>query len=143
LAWCPWKNNTLATGGGRDDKKIHFWNTVTGGRVSTINAGSQVTSLNWSKHYHQITSTHGSPHNQVTVWEYPSLDKVIDIPAHDTRILHSVLSPDGQVLATAAADESLKFWRIFDANGRAPLTTESGRVSAKRDAEIRRSKTIR
>jgi len=26
LAWCPWKTSLLASGGGRQDKKIIFWN---------------------------------------------------------------------------------------------------------------------
>ena len=29
-------------------------------------------------------------------------------------MLYSCLSPDGQTLATAAADESLKFWKVFE-----------------------------
>lgn len=40
------------------------------------------------------------PNNQLTVWKYPSLTRVIDIPAHESRILHSTLSPDGQTLAS-------------------------------------------
>ncbi|KAG0746756.1 hypothetical protein G6F57_008077 [Rhizopus arrhizus] len=143
LAWCPWSRNLLATGGGRDDKKIHFWNTVTGTRANTIHAGSQVTSLHWSQHYKEIVSTHGLPHNQVTVWGYPTLNKIIDIPAHETRILHSAMSPDGQVIATAAADENLKFWRIFDANGKIPLASESARLTEKKVVQLRRNKSIR
>lgn len=34
--------------------------------------------------------------------------------AHETRILHSCLSPDGTVVATASSDENLKFWRVFE-----------------------------
>lgn len=49
LAWCPWQSNLLATGGGNDDGCIHFWNSTTGARVNSINTGSQVTSLKWSK----------------------------------------------------------------------------------------------
>ncbi|CEP08699.1 hypothetical protein [Parasitella parasitica] len=143
LAWCPWNRNVLATGGGRDDKKIHFWNTSTGARLNTIHAGAQVTSLNWSQHYKEIVSTHGLPHNQVTVWSYPTLNKIIDIPAHESRILHSALSPDGQVLATAAADENLKFWRIFEADGKARLGSESSRLIMKKEVQLRRSKTLR
>lgn len=25
ISWCPWKSNTLATGGGRNDKTIKIW----------------------------------------------------------------------------------------------------------------------
>lgn len=38
-----------------------------------------------------------------------------DIPqAHEGRILHSALSPDGTCVVTGGADESLKFWRVFE-----------------------------
>ena len=114
LAWCPWQNNLLATGGGSFDRQIHFWNTTTGARVNSVDAGSQVTSLKWSTHYREIVSCHGAPDNQLTVWSYPSLVKNVEIPAHEHRVLHAALSPDGQMLATAASDESLKFWKLFE-----------------------------
>ncbi|KAI8877829.1 WD40 repeat-like protein [Backusella circina FSU 941] len=143
LAWCPWNHNLLATGGGRDDQNIYFWNTATGSRVNTIATGSQVTSLHWSKHYKEIASTHGYPHNQLSVWAYPSLSKVIDIPAHDQRILHSTLSPDGQVLATAAADENLKFWKIFEHHGRDPLHSTGTTNTSKAKGQLKRCTSIR
>ncbi len=30
------------------------------------------------------------------------------------RVLHMAMSPDGQTIATAAGDETLRFWRAFD-----------------------------
>ncbi|KAI7881407.1 WD40 repeat-like protein [Lichtheimia hyalospora FSU 10163] len=118
IAWCPWNTNLVATGGGREDKHIHFWNASSGARVRSVYTGSQVTSLIWSKHYKEIVSSHGFPDNQLIVWGYPKLNKITEIPGHDSRILHSVLSPDGQVVATAAADENLKFWRLFEHDGK-------------------------
>ena len=101
LSWCPWQNNLLATGGGSYDRHIHFWNTTTGARVNSIDTGSQVTSLRWSSHYKEIVSSSGFPDNSLSIWSYPSLVKTTEIPAHETRVLHSCLSPDGQMLATA------------------------------------------
>lgn len=115
LSWCPWQSNLLATGGGSQDKHIHFWNSTTGSRVNSIETSSQVTSLKWNSTFHEIVSTHGFPNNHLTIWEYPTLNKVSEIIAHDSRVLHSALSPDGQVLATCASDENLKFWKLFDA----------------------------
>jgi cell division cycle 20, cofactor of APC complex len=117
IAWCPWQTNLLATGGGSSDKHIHFWNGTTGARLNSIDSGSQVTSLRWSTAYKEIVSSHGFPDNHLAVWHYPSLVKQVDIPAHESRVLHSTLSPDGQVLATAASDENLKFWRVFEQSG--------------------------
>lgn len=117
IAWCPWEKDLLATGGGRDDKHIFFWDVTRGTRKNNILTGSQVTSLHWSVHYKEITSTHGFPNNHISVWEYPTRNRIADFSAHDSRILHSALSPDGEVLATAAADENIKFWRLFDSEG--------------------------
>ncbi|KAF2091209.1 WD40 repeat-like protein, partial [Saccharata proteae CBS 121410] len=114
LAWCPWQLNLLATGGGSNDKNIHFWNSTTGARLNSIDTGSQVTSLKWSTSYKEIVSTGGFPNNALSVWSYPTLVKNIEIPAHEQRILFSCLSPDGQTLATASADENLKFWKLFE-----------------------------
>ncbi|KAG0288754.1 ubiquitin-protein transferase activating protein [Linnemannia gamsii] len=115
LAWCPWQLNLLASGGGTYDKQIHFWNSTTGARVNTLNAGSQVTSIIWSKEYKEFMSSHGYPNNNLSVYSYPSMGKVVDIPAaHDSRVLHSAVSPDGQTVATVASDENLKFWKLFE-----------------------------
>ncbi|KAL8798495.1 MAG: hypothetical protein Q9182_006618 [Xanthomendoza sp. 2 TL-2023] len=114
LSWCPWQPNLLATGGGSYDRHIHFWNTTTGARTNSIDTGSQVTSLRWSNHYREIVSSSGFPDNSLSIWSYPTLVRNVEIPAHETRVLHSCLSPDGQMLATAAADESLKFWKVFE-----------------------------
>lgn len=101
LSWCPWNSNLLATGGGSYDRHIHFWNTTSGARVNSIDTGSQVTSLRWSPHHREIVSSSGFPDNSLTIWSYPNLVRNIDIPAHESRVLHSCLSPDGQTLATA------------------------------------------
>lgn len=107
LSWCPWQPNLLATGGGSYDRHIHFWNTTTGARTNSIDTGSQVTSLRWSNHYKEIVSSSGFPDNSLSIWSYPTLVRNVEIPAHETRVLHSSLSPDGQMLATAG--ESLVF----------------------------------
>ena len=101
LAWCPWNTNLLATGGGSYDRHIHFWNTTSGARVNSIDTGSQVTSLRWSPHYREIVSSSGFPDNSLSIWSYPTLVRNVEIPAHESRVLHSCLSPDGQMLATA------------------------------------------
>ncbi|KAL6813465.1 WD40-repeat-containing domain protein [Trichoderma sp. SZMC 28013] len=134
LAWCPWNANLLATGGGSYDRHIHFWNSTTGARVNSIDTGSQVTSLRWSPHYREIVSSSGFPDNSLSVWSYPTLVRNVEIPAHESRVLHSCLSPDGQMLATAAADESLKFWKIFEKKAGAGAGVAGSGSSGKADA---------
>ncbi|CAK37325.1 WD repeat-containing protein slp1 [Aspergillus awamori] len=142
LSWCPWQLNLLATGGGSYDRHIHFWNTTTGARTNSIDTGSQVTSLRWSNHYREIVSSSGFPDNSLSIWSYPTLVRNVEIPAHETRVLHSCLSPDGQLLATAAADESLKFWKIFERKpGTTAAASREGGVGSK--AQMTKSMTIR
>ncbi|KAH8129848.1 hypothetical protein FP744_10006916 [Trichoderma asperellum] len=141
LAWCPWNANLLATGGGSYDRHIHFWNSTTGARVNSIDTGSQVTSLRWSPHYREIVSSSGFPDNSLSVWSYPTLVRNVEIPAHESRVLHSCLSPDGQMLATAAADESLKFWKIFEKKAGSSVGTGGAGASGK--AEMAKQMTIR
>ncbi|KAF2758571.1 WD domain-containing protein [Pseudovirgaria hyperparasitica] len=141
LAWCPWQSNLLATGGGAHDRHIHFWNTTTGARTNSIDTGSQVTSLRWSTGYKEIVSSGGFPDNSLSIWSWPSLVKNVEIPAHESRVLHSCLSPDGQMLATAAADESLKFWKIFEKKPGAATTSRDAGASSK--ASMVKQMTIR
>ncbi|KAI1123245.1 WD40 repeat-like protein [Nemania abortiva] len=141
LAWCPWNMNLLATGGGSYDRHIHFWNTTSGARVNSIDTGSQVTSLRWSTSYREIVSSSGFPDNSLSIWSYPTLVRNVEIPAHESRVLHSCLSPDGQMLATAAADESLKFWNIFEKKPGSSAGISSGVSSSK--AEMSKQMTIR
>ncbi|CAH2354156.1 APC/C activator protein Cdc20p [[Candida] railenensis] len=119
LSWCPFQQSLLATGGGSSDKTIHFWNTSTGARVSTIETGSQISSLNWGYAAGigmEIVATHGFPTNNISIFNYPTLQKTGEIlNAHDSRILGGCLSPDSLTLATIAGDENLKFWSLFDA----------------------------
>ncbi|KAH7138392.1 WD40-repeat-containing domain protein [Dendryphion nanum] len=134
LSWCPWQSNLLATGGGSNDRQIYFWNTTTGARVNHIATDSQVTSLRWSTHYKEIVSSGGFPDNSLSIWSYPTGVKNMEVPAHESRVLHSCLSPDGQMLATAAADESLKFWKIFEKKPGQPSIAAAGSVSTKPSA---------
>lgn len=114
LAWCPWLRNTLASGGGSYDRKMNFWNVSTGTKISSIDTGSQITSIIWSQPHKEIFTAHGFPKNHLSLWKYPSLKRIGDLPGHETRVLHAALSPDGQMVATAASDENLKFWLIWE-----------------------------
>ncbi|KAF5592682.1 cell division cycle 20 cofactor-APC complex [Fusarium subglutinans] len=141
LSWCPWNMNLLATGGGSYDRHIHFWNSTSGARVNSIDTGSQVTSLRWSPHHREIVSSSGFPDNSLSIWSYPTLVRTVEIPAHESRVLHSCLSPDGQMLATAAADESLKFWKIFEKKAGAAAGIGASGASSK--ASMAKQMTIR
>lgn len=115
ISWCPWQANTLATGGGSRDRCLKFWNTSTGVLSRSCETNSQISAICWSKTYRELISAHGFSSNSLCLWKYPSLGLMKEIPsAHDSRILHMAISPDGERVATVAADENLKIWKVFE-----------------------------
>lgn len=42
------------------------------------------------------------------------MQKVGDLFGHKDRVLHLALSPDHSTIVSAGADETLRFWKIFD-----------------------------
>ncbi len=113
LSWCPWQRNLLAIGSGTGDKRIRFCNAAVNSCLRTIYTDSQVCSAIWSPITSELITSHGYVTNELSIWQYPTLSKVVSIPAHETRILHSAISPDGTTVATTAANESLKFWELY------------------------------
>lgn len=41
------------------------------------------------------------------------MNKVCELRGHTSRVLHTALSPCGTIVASAAADETLRFWKVF------------------------------
>jgi cell division cycle 20-like protein 1 (cofactor of APC complex) len=114
LTWSPHQRGFLASGGGTADQCIRFWNTITGQELNnSIDTGSQVCNLAWSKNVNELVSTHGYSQNQITVWAYPSLTQIATLTGHTMRVLYLSVSPDGQTIVTGAGDETLRFWSIF------------------------------
>ena len=91
IAWSPHAVGILGSGGGTQDKKLRFWNTGTGAKISELDTGSQVSAprqhiltridsshfvqvcnLTWSLNSNEVVSTHGFSHsqaqNQICIW---------------------------------------------------------------------------
>lgn len=113
LAWCPWNNSLLASGGGTADRQLRFWNANTGKCICNEDTGSQISGIIWSERYKEIVTTHGYNKNQLSIWKYSSLQLVGELIGHNMRILSAVLSPNEKTIATLGADESLRFWDCF------------------------------
>lgn len=82
LAWCPWQRGLLASGGGSQDKSIKFWNTSSMSLVKSVTTCSQVCSLQWNPFQRELLSSHGFVNNELTVWKYPSMTKIVDLKGH-------------------------------------------------------------
>lgn len=81
--------------------------------------GSQVCNLLFSKNVNELVSTHGYSQNQVVLWKYPSMRKIVSLTGHTFRVLYLAVSPDGQTIVTGAGDETLRFWNVFPSVKRA------------------------
>ncbi|KAK3154505.1 hypothetical protein QOZ80_2BG0191350 [Eleusine coracana subsp. coracana] len=113
IAWSPHQHGILASGGGTTDGCIRFWNTATNTHLSCMDTGSQVCNLIWSKNVNELVSTHGDTRNQVSVWRYPTMSKVVTLTGHKNRVLHLAVSSDGENIATCGSDETLRIWNVF------------------------------
>ncbi len=84
LAFAPWQPSLLATGGGSNDRQIHFFHTGSGAVLALINVFAQVTSLLWSTTRREICATFGyaQPEHKVriAVFAWPSCECVVRIP---------------------------------------------------------------
>lgn len=81
--------------------------------IQTIETGSQVCNLLFSKNVNELVSTHGYSENAIVVWKYPSMKKIATLTGHSCRVLYLAMSPDGESIVTGAGDETLRFWKIF------------------------------
>jgi len=115
LRWCPWQRNVLASGGGSADRQVCLWNASNGRLLQAADAQSQVTDILWGTQEREILTAHGYSRNQLSLWKYPSLVKTADIEGHSARLLGLAQSPDGSLVCSASADETLRFWQIFKA----------------------------
>ncbi|EAW10505.1 WD40 repeat domain-containing protein [Aspergillus clavatus NRRL 1] len=84
IAFAPWQPSLLATGGGSNDRCIHFYHTPSGACLATINVYAQVTSLIWSQTRREIVATFGfaQPEHpvRIAVFAWPSCEQIAAIP---------------------------------------------------------------
>lgn len=139
IAFCPWQRGLLATGGGSNDRAIHFYHTFSGACLSTINVQAQVTSLIWSTSRREIAATFGyaQPEHpyRIAVFSWPECKQVVAIPwATDMRALAAISYPGGPnetsrriregetwgsrtseegCIVVACSDESVKFHEVW------------------------------
>lgn len=144
IAFCPWQRGLIATGGGSNDRAIHFYHTFSGVCLATINVYAQVTSLIWSTTRREIAATFGyaQPEHpyRIAVFSWPECRQVIAIPwGNDMRALLAIPYPGGPgetntrtnlgqqwysrtaregCIVVACSDESVKFHEVWSGNSK-------------------------
>ncbi|GKU18260.1 unnamed protein product [Fusarium langsethiae] len=132
IAFCPWRRGLVATGGGSNDKCIHFFHTPSGAALATISVSAQVTSLIWNTTRREIAATFGYPSPEhpyrVSVFSWPECRQVAAIPwEDDLRALYAIAYPRGPTygdptvtgggqegcIVVASSDRSIKFHEVW------------------------------
>lgn len=139
IAFCPWQRGLLATGGGSNDRAIHFYHTFSGACLATIDVQAQVTSLIWSTSRREIAATFGyaQPEHpyRIAVFSWPECKQVLAIPwTSGQRALLAIPYPGGPnkmsrkafegeawgsrtveegCIVVACSDESVKFHEVW------------------------------
>ncbi|CAJ0945858.1 unnamed protein product, partial [Mesorhabditis belari] len=119
----------LATGGGdnlvniwdaqllntrdQDDPHVRLWDSQTGTLTKTLKVGSQVTAIRFNKDYNEMVVGLGRTSNAIKIFKHPSYTEIANIAGHTDRILGLSMSPCGQYVISASADESLRLWHFF------------------------------
>lgn len=144
IAFCPWQRGLLAIGGGSNDRCIHFYHTISGACLATIDCSAQVTSLIWSTTRREICATFGfaQPEHpyRIAVFAWPSCEQVVAIPWSDEhRALYAIPYPGGPnvgkkkgeggawwsrtaeegCIVVATSDASIKFHEVWSEERRA------------------------
>jgi len=57
------------------------------------------------------------------------MKKIADLRGHTSRVLHLALSPDGTTVASAAADETLRFWKVFQPSSHSSALSKLQNIS--------------
>lgn len=121
IAWCPWKNGVLATGGGTSCRSIRLTNIFNGNSLARVkDTGSQVMGLLWSEKHRELLSSHGLEKCQLTIWRcFPTaIVRVCELAEHRDRIVGLAQSPNKETVVSASCDETLRFWNCFEGEPR-------------------------
>ncbi|XP_054843207.1 cell division cycle protein 20 homolog B isoform X2 [Eublepharis macularius] len=111
MKWCPWQSSVIATGGGIKDRMLHVWNISNLKSLETADTKSQICSLLWLPNTKELITGEGYPWNKMNVWRYPALSNSAELCDHKGRVLHTALSPEGNRVFSAAADETAYVWK--------------------------------
>ncbi|CAG85587.2 DEHA2B14498p [Debaryomyces hansenii CBS767] len=130
IAFCPWANSILATGGGSNDRTIRFWHANTGTLLNTFAAKAQVTSLFWCKDRKELISTFGYGNSEkpllLSVFSYPEMTPLIEVSSTTyLRCLSACQSPDRSSICVAANDSFVRIYKIWQSTEGPPLSPGS------------------
>jgi WD40 repeat protein len=128
LAYSP-DGATLVSAG--QDREILLWDAIAGARVRSMGQpGSnpvQVVAYSPSGKHVAVGEVSGSP-QPIALIDSATGNMISRLAGHDSGVNALAFSPDGQTLATAGGDRTIKFWNVKDGSERASLNEGIGCV---------------
>jgi len=95
------------------ESSLCFLDENTGGLERRINFRAEIFDFCFDREGNNVVLAMGSPRDELVLVDLMSLKEVCVLDGHQKRVLWLAQSPDGQDIVTGAADEFLKFWRVF------------------------------
>jgi WD40 repeat protein len=119
IAFCPWQRGLIAIGGGSNDRCIHFYHTISGACLATIDCAAQVTSLIWSSTRREIAATFGfaQPEHpfRIAVFSWPACEQIVAIPWFDeNRALFAIAYPGGPNIGRSRGEDGVWWSRTSE-----------------------------
>ncbi|KAI5171769.1 cell division cycle 20-like protein 1, cofactor of APC complex [Nematocida sp. LUAm3] len=117
IGWSPVRANILATGGGTADRTVKTWK-VSGSfekLIDSIEYGSQVCNLHWTK-TNELITTHGYSQNDIRIMDMCRKKQVKLFEGHRNRVIHFGMNEEEEYFATGSGDETLCVWRAKENN---------------------------
>lgn len=121
IAFCPWQRGLLAIGGCSNDRCIHFYHTISGACLATIDCAAQVTSLVWSTTHREIAATFGFAQLEhpfrIAVFSWPAYEQIVAIPWYNEhRALYAIPYPDGPKTGRGKGEDGM-WWSLTSEEG--------------------------
>ena len=106
VAWSP-DGALLATGGGRNEKRVSLWEAATG-RQRVVLGAQTVNSIAWSPAGDKLATC--SDDRTVLLWDVKKEYLLHELQGHRSEVRDVSWSPDGRWLCSGSLDKTLRLW---------------------------------
>ena len=81
-----------------------------GNICDTLNCKQRISSMQWGVKENTLLVTSESPHNEISVWNFKTNQKIKFYRGHTNDVLNATYTEDGNYIISCASDNTLKIW---------------------------------